>query len=193
MEIGTKTIETERLILRPFALKDAQDMFNNWTNDAKVTEFLSWQPHKSIKETKKLLVKWRLSYHKKRVYHFAIELKEIGQVIGTISVVNSKDSWYNGDKAIVEKEIGYALGQNWWSRGIMTEALSAVIKFLFDNTDTTRITAKHSDENPASGKVMKKAGMIYEGTLRQYHTSNHGVENCCVYSILRTELQKNDN
>lgn len=148
---------------------------------------MSWQPHKKIKETKKLLRKWNRAYRNRKVYNWAIELKEIGQLVGSIAVVKDNVTWYNGKKAIVEKEIAYSIGHNWWGKGIVTEALKAVIEFLFTNTDTTRITAKHDTNNPASGKVMQKAGMQYEGTLRAFGTSNNGVGDLCVYSILRTE------
>lgn len=133
-----------------------------------------------------------MGYRKKGVYNWAIQLKESGQVVGGISVINKQRlCFYKGKKAVIEKEIGYCLGYDWWNKGIMSEALSSVIKFLFDNTDTTRITAKYNTENPASGRVMQKSGMIYEGTLRQYHTSNHGVEDISVYSILRDEYFAN--
>lgn len=156
--------------------------------DSRVTELLSWKPHANIRHTKKILCKWCMGYHNKSVYNWAIQLKENGQVIGGISVINKERvCWHNGKKAVIEKEIGYCLGYDWWNKGIMSEALTGVIKFLFENTDTTRIMAKHNTENPASGKVMQKAGMIYEGTLRQNHTSNHGVEDVCIYSILRDE------
>lgn len=187
MEIGTQKIETQRLILRRFKLSDAKAMFNNYTSDTKVTEFLNWQPHKSAKETKKVLLKWTTNYHNKQNYNWAIELKEIGQVIGSISANRNNVLWHNGKKAIITKEIGYALGSDWWEKGIMTEALSAVIDFLFANTDTTRIAAKHNPENIGSGKVMQKAGMQYEGTFRQSHTSNYGVEDSAVYAILRSD------
>lgn len=187
MEIGTQKIETQRLILRRFKLSDAKAMFNNYTSDTKVTEFLNWQPHKSAKETKKVLLKWTSNYHNKQNYNWAIELKEIGQVIGSISANRNNVLWHNGKKAIITKEIGYALGSDWWGKGIMTEALSAVIDFLFANTDTTRIAAKHNPENIGSGKVMQNAGMQYEGTFRQCHTSNYGVEDSAVYAILRSD------
>lgn len=192
MSGGTQRIETDRLILRRFRVSDAEDMYNNWAKDPIVSKFLSWQPHKKINETKKLLRKWNRAYRNRKVYNWAIELKEIGQVIGSISVVKDKVSWYNGKRAIVEKEIGYSIGHNWWGKGIVTEALKAVIYFLFTITDTTRITAKHNTQNPASGKVMQKAGMHYEGTLRESHTSNYGIEDNCVYSILRKEYPYTD-
>lgn len=192
MSGGTQRIETDRLILRRFRVSDAEDMYSNWAKDPIVSKFLSWQPHKKINETKKLLRKWNRAYRNRKVYNWAIELKEIGQVIGSISVVKDKVNWYNGKKAIVEKEIGYSIGRNWWGKGIVTEALKAVIDFLFTNTDTTRITAKHNTQNPASGKVMQKADMHYEGTLREFSTSNYGIEDICVYSILRAEYTCTD-
>ena len=187
MEVGTKRIETDRLILRRFRLTDAQNMYKNWCSDSKVTKFLSWQPQKSIIQTKHILRKWCNSYFKNSVYNWAIELKEIGEVIGSITVVKDRIKWQNGVKAVIEKEIGYCIGSNWWGKGIMSETLTAIVDFLFCNTDTTRICAKHNTENPASGKVMQKAGMIYEGTLRQYNTSNYGIEDVCIYSVLRTD------
>ncbi|MBR3908105.1 MAG: N-acetyltransferase, partial [Clostridia bacterium] len=55
---GTKTITTERLILRKFTVGDANDMYNNWANSEKVTCFLSWKPHESVDATKQLLEGW---------------------------------------------------------------------------------------------------------------------------------------
>lgn len=185
MEQGTQRIETSRLILRRFVFSDAENMYRNWARDPAVTEFLSWSPHKNVNETKKILRKLRREYHNKNFYQWAIELKEIGQVVGMIAVIKENINWHNGKKAVIEKELFYCLGRNWQGKGIMTEATIAVIDYLFGNTDTTRITAKHNTENPASGSVMRKAGMQYEGTLRQYSTSNHGIEDICVYSILR--------
>lgn len=178
-------IETDRLILRCFKVSDAENMYNNWAKHSTVTRFLTWSPHKNIQETKKILRKWHRSYIKKNFFNLAIELKEIEQVIGSISVVHERCCWHNGKKVVIEKEIGYCLGENWWGKGIMSEALTAVIDYIFTHTDATRIVANHAFENLASGKVMKKAGMQYEGTLRQYGTSNYGKQDVCVYSILR--------
>ncbi|MCL2632691.1 MAG: GNAT family N-acetyltransferase, partial [Coriobacteriia bacterium] len=66
-----------------------------------------------------------------------------------------------------------ALGYNWWNRGIMTEALTALIEYLFD-TGFNRIAAIHRVENPASGRVMEKSGMQYEGLIRQIITDGAG-------------------
>ncbi len=70
--IGTKTIETERLILRKLEIADAQNMFNNWANDSEVCKFLSWEPHGNIEVTKNLLVSWINSYQSYETYNWAI-------------------------------------------------------------------------------------------------------------------------
>lgn len=72
----------------------------------------------------------------------------------------------------------------------MTEALGAVIKFLFTNVNFNRIQLRHATENPASGKVMLKCGLKFEGILRQYGFKNNG-ERCdsAIYSILREEFK----
>ena len=83
--LGTIELETERLILRKFCKSDVQFAFKNWTSDDKVTEFLRWQTHKDIKETKSVINKWIRSCRKPNFYQWAIVLKEINEPIGTIS------------------------------------------------------------------------------------------------------------
>ena len=82
-------------------------------------------------------------------------------------------------------EIGYCIGRPWWNRGITSEALSAVINFMFDQVGANRVQAKHDVNNPHSGLVMKKCGMKYEGTLRSAAVNNQGV--CDVSMRLRCE------
>lgn len=83
--------------------------------------------------------------------------------------------------------IGYCLGSKWWGQGITTEALRAVIKFLFDEVRASRIEARHAPANPASGEVMKKCGMRYEATLKNAAWCNIGVYDTIIYSVLRTD------
>lgn len=67
--IGTKTIETERLILRKYIINDATDMFNNWVSDEEVSKYLAWRAHKSIDETKSILESWILECENRDKYH----------------------------------------------------------------------------------------------------------------------------
>lgn len=86
-------------------------------------------------------------------------------------------------------EIGYCLGRAYWGRGIMPEALCAVLDFMFDEAGFNRIAACHDVGNPKSGRVMEKSGMKYEGTLRQAGKNNQGICDIACYAVLRSDRQ----
>lgn len=180
---GTQTIETPRLTLRKAVREDAEPMFRNWASDPEVTKFLTWPTHDNAGISQWVLDSWIGEYDKKNYYQWMIELKELGQPIGSISVVNHRDD-------IAEAEIGYCIGKNWWRKGIMTEALSAVMDYLFDQVGMNRIEAKHDVNNPHSGGVMKKCGMQYEGTSRASDRNNQGICDLATYGILRSDWEK---
>ncbi|NLC95968.1 MAG: GNAT family N-acetyltransferase [Erysipelotrichaceae bacterium] len=181
--LGTKEIETNRLILRKFKIEDCDAMFNNWANDIDVCRYLTWHPHGSINETKDIINFWINNYDKNTFYQWAIELKEINEVIGSISVVNLNDE-------LKLVEIGYCISKKYWRKGITTEALNRLIKFFFEEIKVNIIACKHCIENPNSGKVMEKAGMKFEGILRQRAISISGICDMAMYSILKDEYFK---
>lgn len=182
---GTQTITTKRLILRKFKIKDAESMFKNWASDPEVTKYLSWPYHKELSTTRKIINNYLEEYKNYEVYNWAIVPKEYGEVIGSITVVEMSN----------EKErceIGYCISKSYWNQGITTEALNAVIDYLINKIGFKRVQAKHNSENKASGKVMFKAGMEYEGRLRKYNKNNEGeLVDCDMYSILKEDLLKN--
>jgi ribosomal-protein-alanine N-acetyltransferase len=177
---GTQMLETKRLILRKTVMDDALPMFRNWACDPEVTKFLTWPPHPSVETTAQLLKLWIEESEKPDYYQWMIVLKEIEQPIGTISVVRHRDD-------IAEAEIGYCIGRTWWHRGIMSEALNAVIDYLFAEVGMNRITAKHDTNNPHSGGVMRKCSMTYEGTHRASDRNNQGICDTAVYAVLRRD------
>ena len=177
---GTQILETSRLILRRAIREDAEPMFRNWACDPEVTKFLTWPPHTNIGVTQTVLESWLAEYEKADYYQWIIVLKEIGEPIGSISVVRQND-------AVEEAEIGYCIGSAWWHRGIMTEALSAVIEYLFTEVGINRIAARHDPNNPHSGGVMRKCGMVYEGTTRASDKNNQGICDAAHYAILRRD------
>lgn len=178
---GTKTIDTPRLILRRFTMDDAQPMFDNWASDSEVTKFLTWPPHKDTDVTRAVLSDWIANYDRSDWYQWAIVLKENGtEPIGSISVIRYDD-------AAEKIHIGYCLGRRWWHRGIMSEALGALIDFLFDEVGAQRIESMHDVNNPNSGGVMKKCGMVYEGTFRRSERNNQGICDVCNYAILASD------
>lgn len=182
--IGTQRIETKRLLLRKIKLSDAEMMFNNWASDEEVTRYLTWMPHESIENSKGLIGIWLEELQCDSCYKWCIELKETNQVIGTIDVV---DMIKNIDSAVM----GYCLSSKYWNQGIMTEALSAVQQFLFEEVGFNRIEAYYHTANPSSGKVMEKSGMKYEGVRRQYAKDNQGnFVDVVTYAILRDDFKK---
>ena len=181
---GTKELETERLILRKFKVEDASDMYNNWASNSEVTKYLSWGAHSSVETSKKLIGIWIDSYNNMEHYQWVIELKETGDAIGTISILEINNSDENC-------EVGYCIGKAFWNKGIMTEALSKVIKFSFSEIGFQRIAARFDVHNLASGRVMEKCNLMYEGTLRKIARDNSGnLVDCKYYSILRDEYYK---
>lgn len=172
--LGTKELETNRLILRKFQLSDAEAVFRNWTSDDEVTKYLTWPAHKDVGVTEYVLKEWISQYENPTFYQWAIVLKSNGnEPIGSISIVEMKE-----DIAMVH--VGYCLGKKWWNQGITSEALSALISFFFKEVKANRIEAIYDPRNPNSGKVMEKCGLIYEGTIKQGHRNNQGI---CDYSI----------
>ena len=180
---GTQTIETPRLILRRAVREDAAPMFRNWASNPEVTRYLTWPPHSSIEVTRERLEIWLAEYHNNDYYQWMIELKELGEPIGSISVVRQND-------CVEEAEIGYCIGSRWWHRGIVPEALTAVIKYLFEEVGMNRIAARHDPNNPNSGRVMRKCGMRYEGTTHASDRNNQGICDADHYAILRSDWGK---
>lgn len=82
--------------------------------------------------------------------------------------------------------IGYCIGREYWHRGITSEALKALIDFFFDEVGVKRVESRHDPRNPNSGKVMKKCGMIYEGTKKDSDRNNQGICDASYYAIIRS-------
>lgn len=181
---GTREIETARLLLRPFRAEDGDAMFRNWTHDPEVTRFLTWQPHADVSVSRRLAALWEEEAKKPEVYQWAIVPKDLGEPIGSISVVDSEEKPPSA-------EIGYCIGRAWWGQGLAAEALRAVIEYLIREVGMRRVWARHDVNNPRSGRVMQKAGMRKEGVFRAFAANTSS--SCCdmaICSILPEELDR---
>lgn len=179
---GTQTIQTERLLLRRYRADDAQAMFDRWANDVRVTRFLTWPPHGSVEVTHQLLKGWCDAYADPTNYNWVIELE--GQIVGGISVVsvNERSEW---------AELGYCLSYDCWNGGLMTEAVRAVMDYLFKRVGVNRIEIDHAVDNPASGRVAQKCGLRYEGTKSAaFKTAAGDFLDIAFYGITRSDWEK---
>lgn len=157
--IGTQMLQTERLILRRFVESDAEAMFQNWASSAENLAYVTWDPHSNVEITQNSIRNWVASYVNPNYYKWAICLKEDPElVIGDISIVEMNEDDSNC-------EIGYVLGKAYWGRGIMTDALKAVLDFCFTQAGFQKVKARYASLNLASGRVMEKAGMSYLKTI----------------------------
>ena len=178
--LGTKRLETERLILRPFTMEDAESVFKNWASDDEVTRYLTWPTHRTVEDSRRYMEFCINGYSDPSSYQWGIELKETHELIGNISVVRIVDE-------IDYLELGWVIGRKYWGNGYTAEAASALLDFLFNEVGANCISAGHDVNNPNSGRVMQKIGMKYEGILRQSGRNNQGIVDIAHYSILKSE------
>ncbi|NMA50894.1 MAG: GNAT family N-acetyltransferase [Mollicutes bacterium] len=180
----TKKIETKNLILRKAKLNDAAELFLNVGRDNKVSKYTVWNKYDDVKVAENLIEKWVREYKDYNKFRWVVILKETNTLIGTITSVNC-------DKTNNTVEIGYAYGSLWWNKGYATEALRAVINYLFEETPVETIYAQFIPTNIGSGKVMEKVGMKHEGTLRNrlIDKNTNKYANLESYSIIREDYK----
>lgn len=173
------TIKTSRLLLRPIVIEDATSLFN-YCKLPEVTTYTLWDHHKTILDTKK----WIRSYVFKKYYEEELEPLAIctkedpHTVIGTIGC-----STRNNSRTIFE--MGFALSPAFWNQGITTEAGTALIDYMFKNTNAYKIFATHKSPNLNSGKAQIRMGMTYEGELQEHLFSKGKYWDMKYYSIFK--------
>lgn len=179
------TLQTSRLILRPFELTDAPGVQN--LAGAREIAFNTGAVSHPYEDG--MAEKWISTHQEKfeqgKLVNFAIVKKETIELCGAIGLtINNKN--YNA-------ELGYWIGVPYWGQGYGTEAASKAIAYGFESLNLHRIYASHLTRNPASGRVLQKIGMTREGCLRQ-HIKHWGIyEDYAMYGILATEWHERKN
>ena len=147
------TIETERLLLRPFCQDDLQD-FYEYASAEGIGEMAGWKHHESIEESQKIL-----DMFIEEDKTFAIVFKESGKVIGSLGIEK-----YGAEEALTEfhnyrgRKIGYVLSKDYWGKGLMPEAVNAVVDYLFNDLDLDFLLCGYYDFNIQSKRVQEKCG-----------------------------------
>jgi RimJ/RimL family protein N-acetyltransferase len=174
-------LETERLLLRRMRLDDAEAMFA-YASDPEVTRYVLFETHRSVEDSESFLRLATEGYERGDFGSWGVVLKDSGAFVGTCGM----DVGYAPEHA--RAELGYVLSREHWGKGLMPEAVRAVIRFGFRRVGLNRIQARCIAENAASARVMEKAGMTYEGTLRESEFIKGAYRDMKLYSILRREF-----
>lgn len=152
-KLNGKIIETERLVLRPFKWDDLDDFFT-YASVEGVGEMAGWPHHENKDKSKEILTRF-IDEDKT----FAVCLKDGGRVVGSLGVefygAEDKLTEFDGYKG---REIGYVLARDQWGKGLMAEAVKAVINYLFDEKDLDFLTCGYYDFNNQSRRVQEKCG-----------------------------------
>jgi RimJ/RimL family protein N-acetyltransferase len=173
-------ITTKRLTLRGFTLNDADDV-TRLVSDYEVAKTTLAVPHPYPTDGAAGWITGHPAEEERNHTTFAITLTATGELIGAITLIEKRIH--------LRAEIGYWIGYQHWGNGYATEATKAIIDWGFSERGLNRIFAHHFAENPASGRVMQKCGMSYEGTIRDCVQKDGRFIDTPMYSILRREWE----
>lgn len=178
-------LDTDRLLLRNFQEKDATAYFTQLGSSEQVTRFMLWQPHRDTSESENSIRKILCRYESETPYTWAIVLKETATLIGRIDLLRL-------DEQAGSCSFAYMLGADHWNKGYGTEALKAVFQFAFNQLAVSVIEADHMADNPASGAVMRKAGMTRIGHSPNKYQKNDTMHDAVSYRITQKEWFANE-
>jgi [ribosomal protein S5]-alanine N-acetyltransferase len=156
------TLQTSRLLLRPFALEDAARV-QFLAGDARIAAVTANVPHPYLDGiAERWIATHQENWERGELAAFAVTQKESGLLIGCISIMRCNQ----------EPEIGYWIGVEYWNNGYATEACLAITDFATSALTLTRLCARHLSRNPASGRVLVKAGFTHVGAQALVIDSN---------------------
>jgi ribosomal-protein-alanine N-acetyltransferase len=173
-------IETNRLRLRAPRLEDADEIFARYAQDAEVTRYLTWRPHTSVEPVREFLRGLLTLREQGAVLPWVVERRADGRLLGAM------DLRLQGFRA----EIGYALARDAWGQGFASEAAWALVDWALRQPGLYRVWAVCDVDNPASGRVLEKAGMVREGLLRRWSMHPNVSDeprDCWCYARVRSE------
>lgn len=154
----TPVLHTSRLLLRPLADGDAEEIYKEWSSDSEVAKYMYWEPHISVSETEEWL---RLELG--RVcsddwYRWVFKSRESGRLIGTAA--------FYLDAGSGKHMISYNVSKAVWGNGYTTEAMTEIIRWAVTELGVRQITAEYAKENTGSAKVLEKLGFRFVRDIR---------------------------
>ena len=165
------TIETERLILRPLTIDDSKAVFE-WTGDEKVAEYMIYSCHKNVETT----TEWLKSLENlENEYTWGFVRKSDGKLIGSggIRFRTDENVW----------SFGYNLRYDCWGNGYATEVSKRMIEYVITEHNASEFVAEHAVDNPASGRVIQKCGLVFDGYSEYTKFDGSKTFKCKVYRM----------
>lgn len=172
-----KPLETDRLVLRKITLDDKENVFDYFSDD-EVTRYFGIENFTKLEEAENIINAFNEGFEKKQAIRWGITLKDTNELIGSIG-------FHNISKNNSRVEVGYEITRKEWNKGYATEALRAVIEYLFNEIGFNRIGATIRPENVASQQLVKKLGFQEEGTLQDYQLTRGSYHDLIMFSLLK--------
>ena len=175
-------LTTERLILRPWAETDAEDLYR-YAKDDRVGPIAGWPPHSSVDNSAEII---RTVFSAPETY--AVCLKEDNRAIGSIGLLIGARS----DKEIpdTEGEIGYWIGRPFWGQGLIPEAVRELLRYCFEDKGAQRVWCSHYAGNEKSKRVIEKCGFSYELTCERPALVDDALRPTLFYALTKEKWEK---
>jgi RimJ/RimL family protein N-acetyltransferase len=170
--------QTKRLFLRPAVIADAPAAFEAYTSIPEVSRYMTWKPHRSVAETEEFLRRCEDVRERRVAFPWSLWLKEDGSFAGLLEARVQLHSM----------DIGYVLSPRLWRRGLMGEAVNALVDWAMDQPEIYRVWAVCDPENVASARLLKSVGMQFEGRLGRWlvHPNiSDTPRDCLCYAIVK--------
>lgn len=168
--------------IRKWELSDAENLAAALSNKKVQDNLRDGLPYPYTEKDGEDFISAMLSADENKIFAFAVTVDNT--VIGSISVSRQ------GNIHRLAGELGYYIAEEYWGRGITTEAVRQICEYVFSQSDMIRIYAEPFAHNTASCRVLEKAGFQYEGTLRSNAVKNGKVMDMRVYSLLKEEMKE---
>ena len=180
---GTNEIITENLILRRFRLGDGAELYHNVGQDQSIYEYITWSPCCTL-ESAETFVNENVQRYQTDEHYYSWAVTLHGSIIGYIGV-------YDIDKGMLLGEIGFTIASKWAGRGYASEAVAALLYYMFEEVGFHGMSAWHDTKNMASGRVLQKNGMIIEGIARKAVAQQDGTyDDKVYYGILKSDYDR---
>jgi [ribosomal protein S5]-alanine N-acetyltransferase len=174
-------LETERLVLREIVQADSEDLFRIFS-DEETMRYWSCRPYTSADQARSLIESLAEAAREEAGVHWAITLRGDGRLIGKLGYNEWRKAHRRGD-------ISYIVAREHWGKGVVSEALSAMLDYGFDHMDLHSVEAGVTPGNEASAQMLRKLGFRLEGHLRENFLTDRGFVDSLIYSLLRSDWE----